>query len=111
MIQNVIMNKYIKTDIETGLSYLRLGIMNALSAIEEGEVTEITLGEHVPFSLVVNCAIHRGWIAEDELDYDGWEINCVYFMVTPTNKHAIIESCLWDGLPTKILIDNDISSE
>ncbi len=105
------MNKYIKTDIETGLSYLRLGIMNALSAIEEGEATEITLGHHVPFSLVVKCATSRGWVAEDKLDYDGWEINCVYFMVTPTNKHAIIESSLWNGLPTKILIDNDILSE
>lgn len=107
------MNKYIKTDIETGLSYLRTGIMNTLAAIEEGEVNEITLGHHVPFSLVVKCATSRGWIEDKDskFDFDGWEVNCVYYMITPTDKHVIIESSLWNGLPTKILIDNDILSE
>ena len=31
------MNKYIKTDIEQGIQYLKVGIMNALSNIESGE--------------------------------------------------------------------------
>ena len=31
------MHKYIKTDIEQGLKYLKVGIMNALANIESGE--------------------------------------------------------------------------
>ena len=38
------MNKYIKTDIEQGLKYLRTGIMNTLSDIENGEEEEKAAG-------------------------------------------------------------------
>ena len=112
MIQNVIMNKYIKTDIEQGLKYLKTGIMNALADIENGE-QEIILGEHVPFSLVVECAEERGWRPfTDELDNDfdtnGWEIDYWYDMRLPnTEIKVVIAGCLWMGQKTKIYRENE----
>lgn len=105
MSQNV--TKYIKSDIESGLGYLKSAIMNSLAYIEKGG-EEIILGKHVPFSLVVECAENRGWIEDNrfDFDYDGWEINCVYFMITNNDIPVAIESCLWKGLETKILVNN-----
>ena len=103
------MNKFIKTDIEQGLQYLRAGIMNALADIENGNEKEIELGEFVPFSLVVECAEERGW-KEDKLkdwDTNGWECDCWYYMITPNEKVVMIESCLWKGLDTKISVYNE----
>lgn len=104
------MNKYIKTDIEQGLQYLKTAIMNALADIESGE-KEIILGDYISFSLVVKCAEERGWkkdISED-FDINGWECDCWYCMITPNNQKAYIESCLWKGQETKIYIvdEND----
>lgn len=107
----IIMNKYIKTDIEQGLKYLRTGIMNALADIESGNEKEIILGEFVPFSLVVECAKERGW-TESYCDYEdmtnGFEHDCWYYMNPPNSKIEVcIESCLWKGQITKIYIDEN----
>ena len=101
------MTKYIKTDIKTGLKYLKSAIMNSLAYIEDGG-EEIILGKHIPFSLLVECAEDRGWIEDKRsaFDFDGWEINCVYFMITSNNIPVVIESCLWRGLETKIMVNN-----
>ena len=102
------MNKYIKTDIEQGIQYLKVGIMNALADIESGE-KEIILGNHVPFSLVVECAEQRGW-KEDKLkdwDTNGWECDCWYFMITPNNKLVEIWSSLWKGQKTRIRLSDE----
>ena len=103
------MNKYIKTDLEQGLKYLKAGIMNAMADIESGEEDDITLGRHVPFSLVVECALERGWKADEYSDFDtnGWECDCWYYMITPDNKTVMIESCLWEGCPTKLMVNYD----
>ena len=106
------MNKYIKTDIEQGLQYLKTAIMNALADIESGE-EEIILGEFIPFSLVVDCAEERGWIGwKDDLDDDfytnGWRVDCWYDMRIPnTETKVVIASCLWFGQKTKIYILNE----
>lgn len=103
------MNKYIKTDIEQGLQYLKTGIMNALADIESGEEI-IILGDYIPFSLVVKCAEERGWKEDPDMDWDwtnGWEVDCWYYMYTPNNQKACIESCLWKGQKTKIYIVNE----
>lgn len=102
------MNKYIKSDIEQGLQYLKTGIMNALADIESGEEELIVLGDYVPFSLVVECAEERGWKENESQDFDtnGWECDCWYYMITPNNKKVYIESCLWKGYRTKISIDH-----
>lgn len=101
------MNKYIKTDIEQGLKYLKTGIMNALSDIENGEEETIVLGKNVPFSLVVECAEERGWRENESKDFDtnGWECDCSYYMITSNSKKICIESCLWKGCETRISID------
>lgn len=103
------MNKYIKTDIEQGLQYLRTGIMNALADIENGNEKEIELGEFVPFSLVVECAEKRGWKTDKHNDFDinGWECDCWYYMITPNNKHIEIWSCLWKGQETRIMLSDE----
>lgn len=102
------MNKYIKTDIEQGLKYLKTGIMNALVDIESGEEELIVLGDYVPFSLVVKCAEERGWEKNESQGFDtnGWECDCWYYMITPNGKKVYIESCLWKGCRTKISIDH-----
>lgn len=103
------MNKYIKTDIEQGLKYLKAGIMNALSDIEKGEEKEIILGNHVPFSLVIECAESRGWTRDDyyDLDYNGWECDTWYHMIAPNGKNIIISGCLFKGIETKISESNE----
>lgn len=84
--------------------------MNALAAIEKEECEEITLGEHIPFSLVVECAEERKWkeyegTEHDIIDTNGWEVDCWYYMTIPNGKMVCISSCLWKGLPTKIEIE------
>ena len=47
--------KYIKLDIENGISYMKVGLMNALNQIYIGEEQYIELEKHIPFSLVLEC--------------------------------------------------------
>jgi hypothetical protein len=106
------MNKYIKTDIEQGLKYLKTGIMNALADIESGKEDEIILGDYVPFSLVVHCARQRGWTDDENQSCDdwtnGWEIDCWWYMYTPDGrKNVCIESCLWEGQQTTLRVNHD----
>ena len=103
------MNKYIKTDIEQALILLRAAINNALYDIENGIEDEIILGDHVPFSLVVECAEQRGWKEDEFQDFDtnGWECDVWYQMITPDNKNIEIWSCLWKGQETRIRLSNE----
>ena len=103
------MNKYIKTDIEQALILLRAAINNALYDIENGIEDEIILGDHVPFSLVVECAEQRGWKEDEFQDFDtnGWECDVWYHMITPDNKNIEIWSCLWKGQETRIRLSNE----
>ena len=105
------MNKYIKTDIEQGLKYLKTGIMNALADIESGKEDEIILGDYVPFSLVVHCARQRGWMDDEQQSGDwtnGWEVDCWWYMFTPDGKiNVCIESCLWEGQQTTLRVNHD----
>ena len=106
------MNKFIKSDIEQGLQYLKTGIMNALADIESGE-KEIILGDYVPFSLVVKCAEEREWESwtddlSEDFDTIGWEVDCRYTMRLPnTGVKVTIYSCLWEGQETKLIIDDE----
>ena len=63
------MNKYIKTDIEQGIQYLKSGIMNVLSGIESGKIEEIILEGPIALKLIIDCAEERGW----EEDMDDWD--------------------------------------
>lgn len=94
-------------NIEQGLEYLKEGIIEALIKIENGE-GQVTLGQHVPFSLVVECAEERHWKGytddlSDDFDTNGWEVDCWYRMALP-NSHikVTIASCLWGGTSTEI---------
>ena len=105
------MNKFIKSDIEQGLKYLKVGIMNALADIESGEEEKITLGDYVPFSLVIECAEERGWCPwtdelDDDFDTNGWEVDCWYRMSLPnTETEVVIAGCLWKGQQTEIFTE------
>ena len=101
------MNKYIESDIEQGLKYLKVGIMNALNDIESGKEKIIILGNHIPFSLVVECAEERKWKESEHCNFDtnGWQRDCWYYMITPNNKEICIQSCLWKGQETQIYIN------
>lgn len=78
------MNLYIKSDIENGLKYLKIGIMNLLSAFESGELTEINLEHNVPGSLILEYAEEQNYVISRCLD--GY-----YEIVSPNKIKIIIE--------------------
>jgi hypothetical protein len=88
------MNKYIKTDIEQGITFLKVAINNALADLEEGKEKEIRFEIPLPLQLIIKCAEDRGW--EDDHDDDwtnGWEVDYYYRMVNPNIK----DKCLGIG--------------
>ena len=104
------MNKYIKTDIEKGLQYLKIGIMNAFADIESGKEKEIRFETDLPLQLIIKCAEERGW-EEDMDDWDwtnnGWEVDYWYYMkLSNKNIRLIISGSLLEG-STKLIIDGD----
>ena len=81
------MNKYIKTDIEQGIQYLKAGIMNALSDLETGEEKEIHFKVPLPLQLIIKCAEERGWEDDHEDDWtNGYEVDYYYRMINPNIK-------------------------
>ena len=103
------MNKYIKTDIEKGLQYLKIGIMNAFADIESGREKEIQFETDLPLQLIIKCAEERGW-EEDMDDWDwtnGWEVDYWYYMKFPNkNIRLMISGSLLEG-NTELIIDNN----
>ena len=94
------MNKYIKTDIEQGIQYLKTGIMNALADIESGEEKDIRFENPLPLYLIIRCAEERGWEEDmDDWDWtDGWEVDFWYKMVFPNkNTRICISGSLLSG--------------
>ncbi len=78
------MNKYIKTDIENGYTYLKIGVTNALSDIDNGEEKKIEFGHSIPLSLIKECLREMSWAITD-VDFDWLEA------VSPTSKlHVFI---------------------
>ena len=103
------MNKYIKSDIEQGLQYLKIGIMNAFADIESGREKEIQFETDLPLQLIIKCAEERGW-EEDMDDWDwtnGWEVDYWYYMKFPNkNIRLMISGSLLEG-NTELIIDNN----
>lgn len=102
------MNKYIKTDIEQGIQYLKVGIMNALSDLENGEEKEIRFEFPIPLQLIMQCAEERGW-EHDLLDdwTNGWEVDYWYPMISSDKKKRLsINGSLLSG-NTSIEIENE----
>ena len=86
------MNKYIKTDIEQGITFLKIAINNALYDLEEGNEKEICFEAPIALQLIIECAEEKGW-EEDMDDWDwtnGWEVDYWYRMVHPDIK----DTCL-----------------
>ena len=88
------MNKYIKSDIEQGISFLKIAINNALSDLEEGREKEIRFEVPLPLQLIIKCAEERGWEDDNEDDWtNGWEVDYFYRMINPNIK----DKCLGIG--------------
>lgn len=104
------MNKYIKTDIQQGITFLRIAINNALSDIENGEEKEIHFEAPIALQLIIECAEERGW-EEDMDDWDwtnGWEVDYSYYMKFPNkNIRLLISGSLLGGGNTELIIDDD----
>ena len=103
------MNKYIKTDIEQGLKYLKVGVMNALADIESGEENEISLGP-IALPLIIECALERGWIEDPDMDWDwtnGWQIDYFYYMIAPFSKKVGIYGSLLESDNVRLVVDNE----
>ena len=104
------MNKYIKTDIEQGLQYIKTGIMNALSGIESGEEDEIVLDGPIALSFIIKCAEERGWIEDPNMNWDwtnGWEVDYFYYMITPDKKRVGIYGSLLNGVSVRLSVDDE----
>lgn len=101
------MNKYIKLDIEQGIKYLKVGIMNALNDLETGEEKEIRFEAPIALQLIIECAKERGW-EEDMDDWDwtnGWEVDYWYKMIHPDkNIRLSVSGSLIGGCSTIISI-------
>ena len=81
------MNKYIKSDIEQGIQYLKVAINNALADLEEGREKEIRFETSIPLQLIIHCAEERGWESNPIDDWtNGWEMDYWYRMIHPNRK-------------------------
>ena len=102
------MNKYIKTDIEQGVSFFKVAINNALSDLEEGREKEIRFETSLPLQLIIQCAEERGWKEDMEGDWDwtnGWEVDYWYKMIHPDkNIRLSVSGSLIGGYSTIISI-------
>lgn len=102
------MNKYIKTDIEQGIQYLKVGIMNTLADLEEGKEKEIRFETPIPLQLIIHCAKERGWESNPIDDWtNGWEVDYWYRMIHPNRKDYLsINGSLLCG-NTSLEIENE----
>lgn len=104
------MNKYIKTDIEQGLQYLKTGVMNALADIESGEEEELQLDGPIALSFIIKCAEERGWKEDPDMDWDwtnGWEVDYFYYMITPNKQRVGIYGSLLEEYNVQLKVDHD----
>ena len=86
------MNKYIKSDIQQGLTFFKIAITNALLDLESGREKEIQFETSLPLQLIIQCAEERGWEDDHEDDWtNGWEVDYCYRMVHPDIK----DKCLY----------------
>ena len=102
------MNKYIEYDIEQGLKYLKVGIMNALVDIESGEEDKIYLKGPIALSLIIKCAEERGWETDPNMDWDwtnSWEVDYFYYMITPNKQRVGIYGSLLNNDRVQLRID------
>ena len=103
------MNKYIKTDIEQGFTFLKIAINNALTDLEEGREKEIRFEAPIPLQLIIKCAEERGW-KEDMDGWDwtnGWQVDYWYYMKFPNkNIRLMISGSLLEG-NTKLIVNRD----
>ena len=93
------MNKYIKSDIQQGLTFFKIAITNALSDLESGREKEIQFETSLPLQLIIQCAEERGWEDDHEDDLtNGWEYDYWYRMKSSDGKkHLNIEGSLLCG--------------
>lgn len=107
---NAMESKFIKTDIEQGLKYLKVGIMNALAEIESGASEDITLDGPIALKLIIDCAEERGWKEDPDMDWDwtnGWEVDYSYYMITPNNQPVCICGSLLCGNSVSLTVTHD----
>lgn len=104
------MNKYIKTDIEQGITFLKIAINNALANLETGEEKEIKFEHPISLQLIINCAEERGWETDPNMDWDwtnSWQIDYWYCMIHPNRSDYLsIDGSLLNG-NTYLRIIND----
>jgi hypothetical protein len=102
------MNKYIKTDIEQGITFLKVAINNALADLEEGREKEIKFDTSLPLQLIIECAEDRGWESNPIDDWtNGWEVDYWYRMIHPNRKDYLsINGSLLCG-NTSLEIENE----
>lgn len=92
------MDKHIKTDIENGISYLRVGIIGALTDVINGKESIIQFDAHIPYSIVsMSCCGILSNNLDIKLGIDEWNIRDDEHLIT-------ITGCWYSG---KLIIKHD----
>lgn len=79
------MNKYIKSDLEQSITYMKSAIMNALHNIESDEEVDIEMSKYLSPSLLRECLKSRDWNFYDEDEEFTYYVN-------PDEKYLLIDN-------------------
>lgn len=66
------MNDYIKTDIENGIAYLRVGITNLINKALKGDKFTVDPPEDFPFYIMYKYLLRDDWNETVFIDYTVW---------------------------------------
>ena len=86
-------NKFINTDIYNGISYLKVGISNAIDDIINNKSDYDLI--HIPYSIVKECVEMKGYIIKTELQLSGKYTS--YIKDKLNNELLKVEGNLIDG--------------
>lgn len=104
----MVMNKYIKSDLESSKTHMKAAVMNVLDAIEKDEIKDFDFGKYVPYNIVKECLESRGWKRTEDFDTNGWEYDFWDVFESPNNPNVVCSisgSLVLGGL--KILKENE----
>lgn len=93
-------------DLEHGIKYMKLAVIQALDSIESGKKSEVELSD-ISFHFIHEIALSLGWIDANNDDcFNGWQHDYWWNMISK-NKKLVIISGSWYYGNTKVYIKND----